>query len=156
MNPEPSDPGDELAPEQLPVYEQSAVLPFRSRKGALEILVVSNQSGARWVLPKGLVEDDLSPAESAAREAYEEAGVMGEVTAKPIGRYTYTKWGGTCEVEFFILAVETVYDEWPEVEYRERQWLSPEQTLKQVDRRVPRKLLKAALAGAASQAGLDS
>lgn len=149
MSAPPSDPDGDFTPEDLPVYEQSAVVPYRLRKSRLEILVVSNQSGSRWVLPKGLVEDDLSPAESAAREAYEEAGAMGEVSAKSVGCYSYTKWGGRCEVEVFLLAVETLYEEWPETDYRKRRWLSPEEAVEEVDQRVPRKLLKKAMTRAA-------
>jgi 8-oxo-dGTP pyrophosphatase MutT (NUDIX family) len=147
--------GDELDGEHPPVYAQSAVLPFRGQGADLEILVVSNQSGARWVLPKGLVEEDLSPAESAAKEAFEEGGIAGEVPPGSVGMYAYEKWGGTCEVELFLLAVDTEYDDWPERGARERRWISRQEVLKEVDPRVPRKLLKAALARAEAGAALD-
>ena len=112
-----------------------------------------DRAWAKWLVesletfrvPKGLVEEDLSPAESAAREAYEEAGIMGEVLPEPVGCYSYKKWGGTCEVEVYLLEVDTLYEDWPEREYRERKWLTGKEALAKVDDRVPRKLLKAAL-----------
>ena len=156
MHASPADPGAGQGPQPPRVYEQSAVVPYRLREGKLEILVVSNQGGSRWVLPKGLVEEDLSPGESAAREAYEEAGVMGEVSGAPVGNYTYPKWGGTCEVEVFLLAVETLYATWPETGVRKRRWVKPEEAMEEVDRRVPRKLLKAAFESARTAPGLES
>ncbi|WP_371514877.1 NUDIX domain-containing protein [Brevundimonas denitrificans] len=33
----------------------------------------------RWIFPKGMVEDDMTPARSAAKEAWEEAGVRGDI-----------------------------------------------------------------------------
>lgn len=156
MNEASPEPNRQATPDNLAVFEQSAVLPYRIRDGALEILVVSNQSGGRWVLPKGLVEEDLSPAESAAKEAYEEAGVMGEVSPGPVGCYTYAKWGGTCEVELYLLAVDTLYDDWPERDFRERRWLDRKAASREVDQRVPRKLLKAALARAAAGTDKDA
>ena len=105
-------------------YQQSAVLPFRLDLGRLEILLITSRRRKRWVLPKGVVELDLTPAESAAKEAMEEAGIEGVVAAKPIGEYSYEKWGGTCTVEVFPMAVQNTYDAWPE-NYRERHWLDP-------------------------------
>jgi 8-oxo-dGTP pyrophosphatase MutT (NUDIX family) len=145
--------GDRAPGQRVQVYGQSAVVPFRFRSGRLEVLLVSNQRGSRWVLPKGLVEEDLSPAESAAREAYEEAGAAGEVSAGPVGCYTYPKWGGTCEVEVFLLAVDTLYEDWPERGCRARRWVSSRQALDEVDARVPRALLRDAFARAAGGGG---
>ena len=47
-----------------------------------------------WALPKGLVDPGESPAETAAREGFEETGVVGRVESK-LGdvRYVYS-WEG--------------------------------------------------------------
>ena len=42
-------------------------------------------------MPKGWPIKGLTPRKSAAREAFEEAGVRGAVGTKPIGRYRYAK-----------------------------------------------------------------
>lgn len=103
-------------------YNQSAAIPLRLRDGAADVLLVTSRSGKRWVIPKGIVEPDLSPAASAAKEAWEEAGVRGIVRPGSVGTYRYRKWGGTCTVEVFILDVERLEDAWPEQALRRRRW----------------------------------
>ena len=126
-------------------YDQSAVLPYRRREGRLELLLVTSRKRKRWVLPKGIVEPDLSPAESAAQEALEEAGIRGRVAAEPVGRYEYRKWGGTCTVEVFTMEVESVLERWPE-EFRDREWLSPEEAAGRVREPELRELILATAA----------
>ncbi|MGB3562306.1 MAG: NUDIX hydrolase [Thermoanaerobaculia bacterium] len=113
-------------------YRQSAVIPYRLRHGKPEILLITSRHKRRWVIPKGIIEPDLSPAASAAKEALEEAGVEGRVGAEPLGSYQYDKWGGTCSVEVFVLEVDRVHDEWAEAN-RQRLWLSPAEAAERVD-----------------------
>ncbi len=113
-------------------YEQSAVVPFRRTDKGLEVLLITSISGKRWIVPKGIVEPDLSPAESAAKEALEEAGVLGVVGEEPIGQYEYDKWGGTCVVEVFPMEVQEVLDEWEEADARDRNWVSLEEAVTRV------------------------
>lgn len=113
-------------------YRQSAVIPYRVRDGGLEFLLITSRKRKRWVLPKGIHEPHLSAGESAAQEALEEAGVRGRVSAQPVGRYDYRKWGGTCTVEVYTLGVEEVLERWPE-QFRTREWLPPEEAASRVD-----------------------
>ena len=76
-------------------YRQSGVIPFRKRKGKLELLMVTSTNKKRWVIPKGVKEPHLSPKKSAIKEAWEEAGIRGKVSGGAIGAYRYRKWGGT-------------------------------------------------------------
>ncbi len=75
------------------------------------------------MIPKGIVEPDLSPSVSAAKEALEEAGLEGKVSAMPIGSYQYDKWGGTCKVEVYTMHVDKMLDDWLE-SHRDREWVS--------------------------------
>ena len=113
-------------------FQQSAVLPFRQDRGRLEILLITSRRKKRWVIPKGVCELDMDSGASAAKEALEEAGIEGDVSTRPIGRYQYDKWGGTCSVEVFSMAVHTSYDVWPE-SYRDRDWLTPDEAIARVD-----------------------
>jgi 8-oxo-dGTP pyrophosphatase MutT (NUDIX family) len=113
-------------------YRQSAVIPYRVRQGEPEVLLITSQHSRRWVIPKGIIEPDLSPAASATKEALEEAGVEGRVGTEPLGSYQYEKWGGTCSVEVFVLEVEQVHDDWAEA-HRRRLWLSPAAAADRVD-----------------------
>jgi phosphohistidine phosphatase len=112
-------------------YRQSAAIPVRRSADGVQVLLVTSRSGKRWIVPKGIVEKQLTPAESAAKEAWEEAGVRGALLPGPIGSYRYEKWGGTCTVEVFVLRVEEWADQWPEPE-RRRRWAGLEEAAGEV------------------------
>lgn len=114
-------------------YRQSGAIPYRVRDGGLEILVITSRSRRRWIIPKGVVEPELSPADSAAQEAYEEAGVRGRVGAA-IGAYQVEKWNGVCTVTVFPMEVTEVLDAWPEAAVRERRWVDLEEACRLVKR----------------------
>jgi len=104
-------------------YQQSGVIAFRVADGSFEILLITSRRRGRWIIPKGIIEPGFTAAESAQKEAGEEAGVVGSVSAAPVGVYQYRKWGGECTVLVFALEVHTVWDTWPEAAERQRQWM---------------------------------
>jgi 8-oxo-dGTP pyrophosphatase MutT (NUDIX family) len=106
------------------IIRQSAVIPYRRTDEGLKVLLITSSRRKRWIVPKGLVEPHLSEAESALQEAFEEAGIQGDISADPIGSYTYSKWGATCVVAVFLLEVRTVLSAWPEAAVRQRRWMS--------------------------------
>jgi len=106
-------------------YRQSGVVAVRVRDGEPQVLLVTSAGGKRWVIPKGIVESDHTPASSAAKEAWEEAGVTGKVSRRMIGRYRYAKWNGICTVLVYRLDVEEIHRTWPEAHVRRRKWLAP-------------------------------
>jgi 8-oxo-dGTP pyrophosphatase MutT (NUDIX family) len=106
-------------------YRQSGAIPVRWKNGGPQVLLVTAGRGKRWVVPKGIVEEHLSPAQSAAKEAWEEAGVTGEVSRRALGRYAYEKWGGVCRVLVYLLPVQVSHRAWPEAGVRRRKWSSP-------------------------------
>jgi 8-oxo-dGTP pyrophosphatase MutT (NUDIX family) len=118
---------------------QQGALPYRFRPdGSLEILLVTSRQTRRWIIPKGWPIKGLKPAKSAAREAYEEAGVRGVVAAKSIGSFVYDKWledgvSMPCEVRVFPLQVERQHKSWPERDQRETRWLDPDAALALLD-----------------------
>ena len=119
------------------VSQQYAALPWRRAQG-FEILLITSRETRRWVIPKGWPMPGHSAAESAAQEAYEEAGVGGQMTAQAIGHYGYSKRlrGGTKKrfrVDVFGMEVTEVLDVWPEAHERTRQWLSPREATALVD-----------------------
>jgi 8-oxo-dGTP pyrophosphatase MutT (NUDIX family) len=99
---------------------QYAALPYRWRPNAsIEIMLITSRGTGRWLIPKGWPEPGLEPAEAAAREAREEAGLVGRVDDRSIGFFHYDKRlpnGGTvhCVVEVFALEVERQMKSWPE------------------------------------------
>ena len=103
-------------------YSQSAAVPVRRAGGKLEVLLVTSLGSGRWIFPKGVIEQDMSAFDSAAKEAWEEAGVRGNIHTRPVGWYEIEKWGGACRVEAFLLEVEEFEPSWPEAGKRKRKW----------------------------------
>ena len=114
-------------------YNQSAVIPFRFEQDKLNVMLITSRNRKRWIIPKGIIEREFSPAESAQREAFEEAGLQGRVSRKSIGTYRYRKWGATCKVQVFLLKIEQVLDEWPESSVRQRRWATVEEAANLVE-----------------------
>ncbi len=127
-------------------YRQSGVIALRLRDGKPRVLLVTSFGGKRWVVPKGIVEQGLSPALSAAKEAWEEAGVTGAVSRRMVGRYAYEKWNGVCRVLIYRLDVEKVHRFWPEGELRRRKWFSPAKAAERVGSPALARLILAACA----------
>ncbi len=100
------------------------------------MLVTSRDTG-RWVIPKGWPIAGEAPHASAAREALEEAGVVGEAGKDSIGTFTYAKRLSNgaiviCEVQVFPLEVKHQRTDWPEKEEREVRWFSLSEAAKAV------------------------
>jgi len=121
-------------------YRQSAAIPYRWGPSGLQVLLIMSRRRRRWVVPKGIVEPDLSPSDSAAKEALEEAGVLGRVRPGPLGSYEYEKWGGLCRVEVYAMEVEQELAAWPE-QFRSREWLTPAQAVARVREPALRELI---------------
>ncbi|MFG1374671.1 NUDIX domain-containing protein [Xanthobacter oligotrophicus] len=108
---------------------QYAALPYRVRRdGEVQIRLITSRETRRWVIPKGWPMKGLSPPKAAAREAYEEAGLVGVISREPLGMYTYEKRLGTrsvlCDVLVFPLKVKRLLEKWPERFQRYGFWFS--------------------------------
>jgi 8-oxo-dGTP pyrophosphatase MutT (NUDIX family) len=118
------------------VRVQYGALPYRfTPMAALEILVVTTRQSRHWIVPKGWPIKRLTPSKSAAREAFEEAGVRGKIGARAIGSFTYRKSTGQTdedpnyEVKIFPLLVRRQSATWPEYGQRVVQWVDPEKAI---------------------------
>jgi len=113
--------------------QQYAALPIRvTEHGSTEVLLLTSRGTGRWVIPKGWPIRKLRPSATAAREAYEEAGIEGTIQSDAhIGSYRYAKSIHESEVEIavkvFLLRVERQLEIWPERAERETRWCSPEE-----------------------------
>jgi 8-oxo-dGTP pyrophosphatase MutT (NUDIX family) len=72
------------------VRQQVAAVCYRTGTRGIEFLLVRTRGG-RWIFPKGGVEPGLTQAQSAALEAFEEAGVHGRIEEMPFARYHLEK-----------------------------------------------------------------
>jgi 8-oxo-dGTP pyrophosphatase MutT (NUDIX family) len=97
-------------------------------------------------VPKGWPQARLSPSECAAREALEEAGVIGEVTATPLGTFQYAKRlkNGdflSLHIKLFAMEVAEQRRSWMEKGVRETRWCSLDEALERVTEPGLRRLL---------------
>ena len=116
---------------------QYAALPYRQRDDAVDVMLVTSLGTKRWIIPKGWPMNGRAPHEAAAREALEEAGVVGKIGSDVIGTYRYEKRrksGATvpCRVEVFPLDVDAQRKHWPEKGRRSVKWFAPEEAAKTV------------------------
>ncbi|HET9068136.1 MAG TPA: NUDIX domain-containing protein, partial [Amaricoccus sp.] len=91
----------------------------------------------RWVIPKGWPMRKRTEAEAAAREAYEEAGLRGEVSSRSLGIYTYQKFLRTgrsipCVVRVYPLEAREMIRAFPETGQRRARWFAPEKAARRV------------------------
>jgi len=116
-----------LRPQPRICHEVAAVC-YRIR-GGIEFLLVRTRNG-RWTFPKGGVESHLTRAQTAALEAYEEAGVHGRIEQIPFVRYARRKRGGKRSYGDNVLVeaylCEVLRLEAPEEPGRNPTWFSAE------------------------------
>lgn len=125
-----------IAPGQPPQLQVAALCWRRSAKG-LRVLLITSRDTGRWVIPKGWPMRNRGDAEAAAREAFEEAGLRGEVSRRSIGIYTYQKVLGPKQsipvvVRVFPLEAREMLRTYPETGQRRVKWFPPEKAAKRV------------------------
>ena len=126
---------------------QYGALAWRQAATGREVLLVTSRDTGRWVVPKGWPMKKKAPHEAAAREAFEEAGVLGEVAEAPVGTYSYLKafkgdlWF-RCEVLLFPLEVREERERWPEADQRTRRWFTATEAAGAVDEPELQRLIR--------------
>ena len=117
---------------------EAGVLAFRRNHGDLEILLVSKKRSKKWGIPKGRVEPHLSFSELASKEAFEEACVVGYVSANSVGMFRARKQKASglshqiIEVWVFLFEVTDKRRKWPEMHKRQIRWVSCEVAAEQL------------------------
>lgn len=135
---------------------QLGALCWRMDREMVQVLLVTSRETGRWVIPKGWPMTDRSHGEAALQEAYEEAGVRGQLGAV-LGEYAYDKVKHRdlpkaclvpCRVEVHGVRVTGLAEDFPEARERRREWVS----LSEAALRVDEPGLKALLSGFAPKA----
>jgi 8-oxo-dGTP pyrophosphatase MutT (NUDIX family) len=138
----------ELAESPGDTRSQSGALCWRMHRRRVEVLLITSRDTGRWVIPKGWPKEGMTAAEAAASEAWEEAGVRGQIADEPIGLFTYDKRRTTkpplpCVVSVFALRVSGLADRFPERHERRRKWFPAAKAALQVQEAELRALLLA-------------
>lgn len=129
------------------VRTQFAALCYRIKNDRTQILLVTSRQSRRWIIPKGWPMEGATPAQAAATEAYEEAGVQGKAFNICLGLYSYTKLMDgeddlPCAVSVFPVKVKKLLKSYPEAKDRRRKWFGVKKAATQVREHELRKILK--------------
>lgn len=133
--------------ESSAVPLQSGALAWRPRgKKKAEVLLVTGRRSGRWMIPKGWPMPGKTLADSAAQEAFEEAGIEGTIDPRPIGTFRHVKQHlllGEIEVDIIVhlLAVRRELNDWPERGERTRKWFELEEAASRVDSAQLKKMI---------------
>ena len=111
------------------VRSQFAALCYRIKDGKTQVLLVTSRGTGRWIIPKGWPMDGMTPAETAAQEAWEEGGVTGKVQDVCLGLFSYRKTMEDiddlpCVALVYPLQVKKIATDFPEAKERKRKWMS--------------------------------
>jgi 8-oxo-dGTP pyrophosphatase MutT (NUDIX family) len=114
------------APVRQKRRQQVAAVCYRIGRRGVEFLLVQTR-GARWIFPKGGAEPGVTLAQSAALEAFEEAGVHGRIEEIPFARYfRSTPDSGDAEAAIAAYLCEVTRREAPQEANRNPTWFSAE------------------------------
>ncbi len=115
---------------------QFAALCYRIKKGKVQILMITSRRSKRWIVPKGWPMEGKTPYDSAAQEAWEEAGVTGKAKPECLGVYTYAKVQAVddlpCLAMLYAVKVKALAKRYPESKERKRRWMSRKQAARRV------------------------
>lgn len=144
-------------PVQLPIQvnkarkkdmrSQFGALVYRVKNDKVQILLVTSRNTRRWIIPKGWPMLGSTPAEAAAIEAWEEAGVIGKKSDRCLGVYSYYKTrSGTrylpCLVMVYPIKAKKLKTNFPEAKERRVKWFSQKKAAKLVTEPELAKIIK--------------
>ncbi len=120
------------------LQQVGALVHRRNKMGTLQILLITSRGTGRWVIPKGWPQVGRTLTEAAACEAFEEAGVRGNISTEPIGIFNYSKSDLPVErLNWFtvtVFSMQFTFQEknWPEQNQRSCKWFVPDEAVSKV------------------------
>ena len=130
---------------------QVAALCWRKAGSGKEVLLITSRDTGRWIVPKGWPIEGLSPAQSALREAWEEAGVRGFADkARPCEQFHYEKIlkdgsAALLVAQLYKVRLRTgdLAQSFPEAGQRQRLWARPKKAAQMVEEPELKAILRA-------------
>lgn len=114
-------------------FHQAGVIPYRKVNGSIEILLITSRRKKKWIIPKGYIEFNFTSFESAKKEAYEEAGVIGSNETYELGDIIFDKPIGKCLMKIYSMEVVKILDEYPECDFRKRKWFPIDEAISKIE-----------------------
>ncbi len=118
--------------------EKAGCVPLRRKDDKIEVCLVSSRRVPdQMVFPKGTVENGEKLVQTARRETFEEAGLIGEIIKSPMlvdenGAMVRYPKARSC---FFPMIVEEEVKNWPEKSRRKRKWVPIDKLLEKRQKR---------------------
>lgn len=119
-----------MADEIPPPYRGEVVIPSPTHAGGVVLrrdgpelrflLVTARRQPGLWVFPKGHIETGETPEQAAAREVFEEAGVVATIVA-PVGATEFKSARGPVRAQFYLMEFSS---ESAPGEDRRRAWMT--------------------------------
>ena len=106
---------------------KTGVVATREKNGRTEVLLISTKKNG-WGIPKGNLMPELGKKKTALEEAYEEAGVLGEIVDGRKATIEHPDW----TLDLYPMKISKLLKKWPEMDWRERAWVP----LKKVDKKL--------------------
>ena len=106
---------------------KTGVVATREKNGRTEVLLVSTKNNG-WGVPKGNLMPELGKKKTALEEAYEEAGVLGEISDDRKATIAHPDW----TLDLYPMKISKLLKKWPEMDWREREWVP----LKKIEKRL--------------------
>ncbi|MDG2380378.1 MAG: NUDIX hydrolase [Pirellulaceae bacterium] len=124
--------------------QQVCAIPFRQPAAEAEFCLITSVKKQRWIFPKGIIDPGETFSDSALKEAYEEAGLRGQILDHELGRFDDYKWDTPLSVRVVLMEVVSCATDWPEAEQRRRKWVTLNQGRALLHKRTLKKFLAAA------------
>ncbi|BBM87973.1 NUDIX hydrolase [Candidatus Uabimicrobium amorphum] len=124
-------------------YQQACAIPYRMEDKAIYFCLITSRNHGDWIFPKGCIDGEETPQETALKEANEEAGLEGEIVTD-LGAFTYHKRGFDLLTSVQLMRVTHCKNTWLELD-RKRCWVSSSKAQKRIERVEMQKALQKAI-----------
>ena len=117
--------------DEMERVEKAAAICYRRKNTSIEILLVRSHGGG-WIFPKGSLEPGEKAWQAALREAFEEAGVTGEIDHNQLTTFLHFKQGINREYHVAAFLLQVVSMQPPQEIERQPIWFSPPEAEKAI------------------------
>ncbi len=124
------------------MIREIGAVPYRIRDNQMEIVLITTRRRKRWIFPKGQVEKRLTSLKVAKLEAFEEAGIVGQIKKGMDREFTVYRGRRKVRLQVFPIECDEVLDHWPEAHERDRVVIQLEEALKMIKGKSLRKCIK--------------
>ena len=110
-------------------YLRLGVIPFIDHS-LDEVFIITSRKNGKWIFPKGKPEKDIPNKRVAIKEAYEEAGLKGELMETEPFHFVDGDSENPTTFILFPMMVTEVLNNWPEDTERNRKAVSVKKAFK--------------------------